>query len=296
MRGTGGEPPGGAGLLHAGQVDLQEALQRIRGTEQGRLQRRPAAPVLHHHDTEPLRQDRHRGSHRHQQHRNGRGREGQPADREADQQIGNPLQDRVVAGQEQVPEEHRGRGQVLPFGVVAQLQRRFGGEEPGPQQEGQRRAHQHPAGGQYQQVFDIQTEERQHAQEQDGVVDQDDRDVHFKPADGQPDGGDHQRPERNTPAGRPQLRSLERLLFAGGQCQSDSGEDSEQGRGATGKHEPHPRGGELGIGLEGGENMGGHHAQKGQPAGRVNPGEPGAGAAGGAASGFASGPAPGGPG
>ncbi len=103
-----------------------------------------------------------------------------------------------------------------------------------------------------------------------GVVDQDDGDVHFEPAEGEPDGADHQRPERDSPAGRPQLRSLERLLFAGGQCQSDSGEDGEQGRGASGKHEPHPGGGELGVGLEGGEDMGGHHAQKGQPAGGVD--------------------------
>ena len=283
-------------MVHTGQVDLQEALQRIRGIEQGRLQRSPAAPVLHHHHAEPLGQDRHGGSRREQQYRDRGPREGQPADREADQQIGNPLQDRIVAGQEQIPEEHGGGGQILPLGVVAQLQRRFGDEEPGPQQEGERRAHEHPAGGQYQQVSGVQAEERQHAQEQHGVVDQDDGDVHFEPAKGEPDGADHQRPERDAPAGRPQLRTLERLLFAGGQCQSDSGEDGEQGRGATGKHKPHPGGGELGVGLEGGKHVGGHHAQKGQPAGGVDARQPRSGTARFAASGFTSGPAPGGPG
>ncbi len=83
-------------------------------------------------------------------------------------------------------------------------------------EEGEGGGDEHPARSQYQQMFDVQAEERQNAQEQHCVVDQDDGDVHLEPADGEA------RRRRTTsarsatpPACRPQLRTLERLLLAG---------------------------------------------------------------------------------
>ena len=58
-------------------------------------------------------------------------------------------------------------------------------------------------------------------------MDQDDGDVDFQAAQGEPDRADHERSQGDAPACRPEFGALERLLLSRGQGEADSRQHGE---------------------------------------------------------------------
>ena len=253
----------------------EQGRQRIVGVTDRRLQRRPAAAVLHQHPGEPLREDGGGRPGGHQADLQTGPAQRKPAERESDQQVRQPLHHRVVAGEQQVAGHPGGLREIRPAGVVPQLQRQLRCQQPRAQQVGEHRAGQQPPGGEREQAPRPQPEEGQDAEEQDGVMHQDDGDVHLQGPQAEPDGGHHQGPQGHPAPRRPELAPGVRLLLAGGQRQAHPGQDREQRRSPARERQAHPGGGECRVRLEGGQDVGGHHPQQRQAPGGVDAGQAG---------------------
>jgi hypothetical protein len=153
---------------------------------------------------------------------------------------------------------------------VAQFEGRVRRKQPRTQQVRQHRRNQDPAGRPGAEGLQPQAQERQDAQEQHRVVDQDDGQVHFEAAQAESDGGNHQGAQGHAAPGTGQFRTRQRLVLSGGQGKAYACQDREQRSGPARKNQAHPCWGEAGVRLESRKQVGGHHAQQRQPAGCVD--------------------------
>ena len=109
----------------------------------------------------------------------------------------------------------------------------------------------------------------------DCVVDQDDGQVDFEAAQGEPDGGNHQGAEGRTPrrCGR-EVTGRELPCFPVDRASPTPASTANRAAARPEKASPIQVGVRLAFGFKGGEQVGGHHAQQGQPARSIDAVEP----------------------
>ena len=176
----------------------------------------------------------------------------------AEQNVGQPLQDRVVAGEEQVL-DHRHRCRQIPPGhrQILRLERELGAQEHRHQGRDD-----HPRPGEDEQRPRPQAEEEHGQGEHDPVVDEDDRQQRRHRSQAQADQHDGRRPDEHARRG---IAEPIRLGHpgAGREHERTARQDREQRRGATGEDRG-PGGEPDGVGQR--EDMRDHHRQQGDPA------------------------------
>jgi hypothetical protein len=256
-----------------GAPDVEHGLQRIAAPVGSLQERREAAAGPEELGAEEFGPDRGGGPCAEERQLHTEVRQVEPPDSHPHQEEAEPLQHRVVAGQEDVRGERPRLEEVLEDRIRAERRRVHGGGHDRAQQVGRDGSQQQPARRPGRERPEPEPGERQGHQEQHAVVEEDDGDVRLDAAEDEPDQGDDQRADGDAAAVGGQRPVPVRGVPARQQREADAGDDGEQARRAAGEDQGRPGGLGGARGVER-EDVRAHHPEERHATGRVDPGQP----------------------